>query len=515
MLKKFRWKLLMMMTLFSVLLILLLSLVDMNRMSQKLIEDHETKIELVEMNIVQVLKDVDQAYVIFDNSIAKVMEKNSMELLEQYEKNSNFNEWNFKALKNELGMDVYIINNENTIIHSSFQKDIGINFSQCCKEFSELLDDRRINGGFTHDGVDIQQKTGELKKFSYLPTKDHQYIIELGYDLKNDEIFNKFNFLKTIEELKEKYEFIENIAIYNNDGYLIGESSPEGNRLGVDRRKYLEWLEDDEDTLLFSDTYKGKDVVYKYVKYHSAESRGHSTTRLVEIVYNEDAVQEELSKNKLAFIFQFVGTLILAIILAFLITKMVAKPMYLAFHDGLTGLKNRAAFESEVNEVLMKHKKKFGMLLLDLDNFKVVNDALGHDKGDILLKYVAAYMKQTLPEGTFIARFGGDEFAIVIENISDQEELQKIACFIIDALNRPWINDCDSTSELLSQGNKILHSKNVTVSVGGVLYPNDGTDLEALYKHADDALYYSKSLGKNMYMYYGALEEKERSQQSL
>lgn len=497
-LRKVRRNLVIMFTLFSLLIILLLSYVDMNRMSKQLEHDYAVKIELVEMNIIHALKGMDQEYNLLDKKIADEMKVNSKYLLKKYEKNDHFDEWDFEELKDQFGMDVYIINQENQVIKSSFKKDIGLDFKKCCSNLSKLLDERRENGQFIHDGMDLEQKTGELKKYSYLPTRDRKYIIELSYDLANDQNFQKFDFLTIMKELKENYNFIEGVSIHTGDNYSLNQFSIQNNNdTHQAKGSYVKQIYNSQDP-----------NEHIYIKYQTNQNQGASTSQLVEIIYNHDEINKVLLNNKITFILQFFGTLVLAISLVFLILKIVEKPMYLAFHDGLTGLKNRAAFENEVTQLLVKKSSNFGILLLDLDNFKMVNDTLGHAKGDLLLKYMAAQIESVLPHQVFFARFGGDEFTVLLHKVKGQDDLQKLAHVIMDSINNPQFEVNSSLSELFVQGIDIVHSKNVRISIGGVMYPDDGDNLEALYKKADLALYRSKERGKNVYTYYGDMEMK-------
>src|SRR5690606_3494507 len=115
--------------------------------------------------ILSSLNSIDKAYMLFDKDMAKTMEANSKELLALYKKNPDFEKWDFKRLKEKYNMDVYILNDRNVVTYSSVEADVGLDFRACCANFSNLLNQRRHEGKFTHDGMDISQNSGEIKKF--------------------------------------------------------------------------------------------------------------------------------------------------------------------------------------------------------------------------------------------------------------------------------------------------------------------------------------------------------------
>ena len=166
----------------------------------------------------------------------------------------------------------------------------------------------------------------------------------------------------------------------------------------------------------------------------------------------------------------------------------MARRMYLALHDVLTGLRNRTAFEEDFQKKLKNTEQKTVLFMLDLDNFKQVNDKLGHDVGDQLLREVGQTIKKTIPKKEPVYRFDGDEFGILLP-YTNMQSVEETARKVIDAIYT-------ASSKLLR--NQIY----VTASVGAAISQYDGEDMETLYKHADIALYESKEKGKNQYHIY-------------
>ena len=171
--------------------------------------------------------------------------------------------------------------------------------------------------------------------------------------------------------------------------------------------------------------------------------------------------------------------------------KYEEKIQQMAFHDSLTGLPNRKLFSDRLGIVLAqakRNKKKVGIVMLDLDNFKDVNDTLGHDVGDTLLKAVAERLSVTLRKSDTVARFGGDEFVLIFPDMEIIEEAIQVVQKIIDRFNKPFLID--------------THQLVVTTSIGIAVYPKDGMDEEILMKNADIAMYQAKQAGRARYQLY-------------
>ncbi|HEX3583054.1 MAG TPA: EAL domain-containing protein, partial [Thermoanaerobaculia bacterium] len=161
---------------------------------------------------------------------------------------------------------------------------------------------------------------------------------------------------------------------------------------------------------------------------------------------------------------------------------------YQAYHDTLTGLPNRALFRDRLT-VALAHARRthtpVAVMFLDLDSFKLVNDTLGHSLGDELLKVIASRLKSVLREEDTIARMGGDEFTVLVANITSADDAPVIAQKILDVVAQP----------ARVEGHELY----VTTSIGIALYPNDGDSAESLLKNADNAMYRAKELGRNLY----------------
>jgi diguanylate cyclase (GGDEF)-like protein/PAS domain S-box-containing protein len=178
---------------------------------------------------------------------------------------------------------------------------------------------------------------------------------------------------------------------------------------------------------------------------------------------------------------------------------------YLATRDALTGLPNRVLLHDRLEQGIVnaaRHRTGFAFMFIDLDRFKTINDSLGHDVGDELLKRVAARLTACVRASDTVARLGGDEFAVILENLRgpDDDGAQQVADKMISAMAAPML-----------VGSQHL---NTSCSIGISLYPADGRDSATLMKHADVAMYYAKEKGRNNYRFFSA-EMNQRAQERL
>ena len=159
---------------------------------------------------------------------------------------------------------------------------------------------------------------------------------------------------------------------------------------------------------------------------------------------------------------------------------------FMATHDGLTGLPNSVLLNARLENALARARRtrtRVGVMFLDLDHFKDVNDTHGHRVGDSLLKELARRIRATLRQSDLLARISGDEFVVVLEDVADDYAPDQVARKILDEVRRPFH----------IEGNEIQ----VSCSLGLALHPDDGVDAETLLKNADAAMYHAKELGRN------------------
>ncbi len=159
---------------------------------------------------------------------------------------------------------------------------------------------------------------------------------------------------------------------------------------------------------------------------------------------------------------------------------------YMAQFDALTGIPNRQFFNDQLTRATARARRdgrKVGLLFLDLDEFKVVNDTLGHDAGDCLLKEVASRIRRSVRTGDVVARLGGDEFAVLLEGLHGPLEVETMANGLLELVSQPY--------------HIVDRQLDITTSIGITMYPNDSADTQMMLKNADIAMYQAKENGRN------------------
>ncbi|HEV8689085.1 MAG TPA: EAL domain-containing protein [Ideonella sp.] len=166
----------------------------------------------------------------------------------------------------------------------------------------------------------------------------------------------------------------------------------------------------------------------------------------------------------------------------------------LAYFDNVTGLHNRHYFRERIDDAVARAAREHGrcaLIYIDLDGFKQVNDTLGHDRGDELLREVGRRLTETLRRSDGVCRLGGDEFAVIIDDDSQREQVEAVAGKLVEVLAAAYrLGDRNAPP--------------VSASIGACLYPDEADDRDSLMRHADSAMYRAKERGKNRYWLYRA-----------
>ncbi|WP_019594644.1 diguanylate cyclase domain-containing protein [Thioalkalivibrio sp. ALM2T] len=175
-----------------------------------------------------------------------------------------------------------------------------------------------------------------------------------------------------------------------------------------------------------------------------------------------------------------------------------------AHHDSLTGLPNRSLLQEHIQQALRRAQRAgtgLALVVCDLDGFKPINDRLGHDAGDVMLVTVARRLREGVRESDVVARVGGDEFVLLLENVRDPDAVTGVGLKLIERFEEPVEVNRESVC--------------VGLSMGAVLYPEDGDDVEALLQRADRAMYVAKEEGGSRIVLYRECSGEERRQTDL
>jgi diguanylate cyclase len=331
-----------------------------------------------------------------------------------------------------------------------------------------------------------------------------------------------------IDRKSANNNYINAIAIFDNETLLL-TTDPQFSVLLTSSQTYLKPHQDTYNKLM--DTLVFQDYIYYY------EGKNQKSFTILFLV-DQQFLHQSFTQARTTFLFLFLFLFIPIFTLLFfwiVISKLIINPLemlrqYAYYHervpkafkiheieyirssmvqtfsqleqerkelynisrtDTLSGLANRDYLQERVEQIIEqcnRTKKEFALLFLDLDHFKSVNDSLGHDIGDELLKSVAATIQDVVRLNDVVARIGGDEFVIVLTEYKDDLELVEIIHRIQTQLMKPWQIK--------------TFPINITSSIGITLYPKDGTDLLTLMKNADIAMYEAKEKGRKGYHFF-------------
>ncbi|GAB6456048.1 methyl-accepting chemotaxis protein [Bacillus luti] len=395
----------------------LISYVDYEQFKSELYKKEAESRTTIEHHISDSIRNIDDAYSIFDKDLEKTMKKNSESLVHLYEQNPNFDTWNFKELKEQNGgMDIYIVEanekNEAVILNSSFDKDIGLNFG--VGDFSNLLIKRIKGDEFYADGMDLEEKTGKIRKYSYIPTPDHKYLIELGLLLEDGEIFKRFDFLKTADKMQKEYHQVYNVTLFNSDALSIGKTDKKGKSIKL-KGEHLEAFEKASKTQQaqgFDGQFNKKDAQYRYIPYLAdSDKEALTNKRVIEIVFNDDELQAALAKSLNTFLLKLALILILSMLVAIMVAKKAMKPINETV-DEMDQIRNLKLKNDEIEVV---RKDEFGQIYKSLNSMrstlKEIVGALKHSSGSLFENAV------TIQESIKVAQIDSERTALETEEL--------------------------------------------------------------------------------------------------
>ncbi len=374
----------------------------------------------------------------------------------------------FKLKKSEVYVSEFDLNLEHDKVEIPFKPMIrfGISILNSYGEKSGILVINYFGNDILNDLRNVNRKVSHSDL--YLLNKD-------GYFLLSPNVDEEWTFMF---KNKKQYLFKDfdsdawNIIVKNKSGQFINKKG-----LYTFKTIYI----DDMD-------FVSQDLGF-FIK-----AKSHQLLRLVSF-YSKQSMENNEGIIKLSYLFSYLILIsILLFIPSVIFAKLIRKKMILneqlkfnANYDALTNLPNRNLFFDRLEIVLSyseRYKQKFAIFYMDLDDFKDVNDNYGHEAGDKVLIEFADRIKKIIRKSDTFARLGGDEFIIIVQNIKDENSLNKIARQIIHLTEKPFILK-----------NKCLVS--IGVSIGISVYPVNGTDIRTLLANADKAMYKSKQKGKN------------------
>lgn len=459
--------------------------------------------EIIEKSILHNIVYISDSYRIAEQQLNKEMKKYLMIMKNKYRQNQDVMGWDLEELKQKFTYyDIYIIDSNLKVIRATFEDDLGFDFSKFAG-FSQILRKRLEGNSFAVDRLDLSTKGGKFKKYSYLPTHDNQYLLELSIEVQK-----RFPSLKSLDifgdatKLTEEYEMVDEIALFSVEPLKHGVAKLKGSK-GLDPN-----ISETERELARNSVINNKvqsriiyldDNNYLY-KFFPALLSGDGdkeqwNSYVVGIKYNAQVIIDEINKHRNLFLINTLVMILFFVLFILVVIYLLKKFEYQATHDQLTGLVNRKYFTKEFNNLILvnqKNRDKLAILFLDIDKFKGINDNFGHNTGDKILKEIAKKLKDIFAKDDIICRLGGDEFVITLSGISSKEEIIKKVDKLIESFNKPLTVD----------ESKFF----ISFSLGISIYPEDARELEELIKKADYAMYIAKRRQQDYSLYSKSLQ---------
>ena len=340
-----------------------------------------------------------------------------------------------------------------------------------------------VDHSMSFSSVDELKQRAELERLDNLTTKQ----------------------MKGTNVVKVKIYNLNGLTVFSSDPSQIGEDKGQSN--GFVRARSGEVASEftfREKFLAFEEMIADRNLVASYIPI-----REHDNVRIIAVfeVYSDvTPLVEDMESTRDTAIVGVFSSLAFLYLFLFAIVKRADKIMtvqeqerkanedkiwHQAYHDSLTGLPNRDSFIERMKEAIVRakrHKKNGALMFLDLDRFKLINDSLGHDAGDQLLRIVASRIQQSIRETDMAFRMSGDEFVVILEDLENGEKAAVPARRVLEAMATPVSLD----------GHDVI----VNMSIGITAFPKEDVDVEKLVKEADSAMYRAKQTGRNQYEFF-------------
>lgn len=325
----FQMKLSVMISLFTMLVAIVLSLIDYSQLKATILSEKAVQYQLVEDRIIHAVKNVDLVYGVFEQDMEERMKGALEKLAKNYQANSALSAWDYAALREQYGMDFFVIDRNIKVVQSSVASDVGLDFSQS-GAFAEVLKKRIDGSEFSADGMEVSVNSGQIKKFAYLPTGDHKYLLEASMNLQDSDLFQTFNFLDVSKEIAGKYSIVKEITVYSHDGYALGKKGEDGKALRIAQRfaPTFETAFSTQTIKEFHESTGEDDQTYRYIPYKLDESANDlSRSRVVEIVYNNTERNEVLANSLRSALLKMAAAVAGALILSFVLSRLITGPL--------------------------------------------------------------------------------------------------------------------------------------------------------------------------------------------
>lgn len=453
--------------------------------------NHDKK-AMVEKNVLDSLMHVDRSYKILEKFLNEDMKHITHQLYAKYTEIPDVYEWDLEEIQKEYpDYDFYIIDEDLVVVRTTMSKDLGLDFKQF-PNFAQLLKKRMSGDSFHADRMDFSTTTHTFKKYSYMPTPDHKYLLELSIDIHN--VFpatQDINIFKHADTLVRENDVVRDISFYktNDNGSDIGlVTHGEGPYLNTDLSEDVAGLV--QKTVLSNEsvvtTNPEIDISKKYIPYLTYEDGGQLdwwNSYVVGISYDDGILKANVSQQQQALVIKIVILVVMFVFLNMVIAYQLRRTKELSSRDSVTLLPNRNYFETyfarqTAQECYKSGQSQVAILFIDLDNFKYINDYYGHDIGDKVLIEIAFILQSNLRKDDLVIRSGGDEFWVMLSNIQSESDTLFVLEKICESLKNPLYIE--------------THTILIQASIGVSIYPEAGKSLHEIIHHADKAMYQAK-----------------------
>ena len=490
--RKITNRLLLILTIFSVALIAVMSLITQYIILGDVEREQEALQSNIESQILKDLETMDRAHRIFRENETENMENGLRHLREYYEENPDIYSWDLDYVTDRYNMDFYILNEAGQVVITTHEPLRNVDFNDYNKEFVNLIKERIQTDTFYYDGLEVSMVTKELRMYGYLATSDHKYLLEFGIRFEDTEIAKGFNYGYTVDSLVGNYQDLKDLHVFTSSGFSLSKNSAHFTYEDLNpilQTAFLKVSETGQDLSVIEELDNGVKRIHRFIPYRSKEAPGNATDRVVYAEYTNLTEQMKKKQSIKQFLLMILIAIVISAVLLFIILRVLKSTFRQATTDTLTGAYNRSSYLHYI-DTLIHHRKEYpiGLMVVDLDNFKQVNDDYGHATGDKALQETTKILTEVVGSKGYIARFGGDEFVIVYKK-SSPEILQKYAESILIVMRNK------------SLASDELYWSILKMSIGYTIQKDSLEQESNLFERADQAMYLSKKNGKDTWTY--------------
>lgn len=392
-------------------------------------DQKESTEKLVESNILNAIDSSDVAYGVIESSLSTKMEEYTNILMKEYKKNPNIDSWNLEKFKKQFdGFEIFVLNNDLVISHSTRKEDLELDF----KEFgiTDLLMGRLKSGKFESDRLEVSEATKQTNKFSYMGTPDQKYLIELGAtaDQFNDQL-EGFSLIDTTNQLENSHDYVKEIDIYTVQDDGVPEHSMNKQNAKGDAKKINEEFKNIGEKVIkenkeqvLEETVKGQHLKYHFIPVGTADENGsYKQTRLLIIKYDENFFNDILNKSNVTSIFIVIGSIIVSVILAIIISRRISKPITL-FGEVIDATSRLQFVDNQDLETLRSRKDDFSDLAHKYDS--MLEAIRGAFTKVIQSSSQLAAMSEEFTASSQETKLAADQIARSIQEVSSETEQQ-------------------------------------------------------------------------------------------